>query len=110
MENVRKHRDIKLVTTDKISNQLVSELIYHPTKYFSENLIAIEMKKTKAKVNNLIYLGMSILDISKILMYELWYDYIKPEYQGKEKLCYMDTDSFIVHIRIEDCYEKDVIR
>ena len=65
MENVRKHRDIKLVTTDKRRNQLASEPNYHTTKYFSENLMAIEMKKTKVKMNKPIYLGMSILDISK---------------------------------------------
>ena len=88
MENVRKHRDIKLVTTDKRRNQLVSEPNYHTTKYFSENLMAIEMKKkTKVKMNKLIYLGMSILDISKTLMYEFWYDYIKPKYQDRAKLC-----------------------
>ena len=70
MENVRKHRDIKLVTTDKRRNQLVSEPNYHTRKQFSENLIAIEMKKkTKLKLNKVIYLGMSILDISKTLMY-----------------------------------------
>ena len=72
MENLRKHRDIKLVTTDKRRNQLASEPYYHTTKYFSENLIAIEMKKIKVKVNNPIYLGMSILDISETLMYEFW--------------------------------------
>ena len=85
MENVRKHRDIKLVTTDKRRNQLASEPNYHTTKYFSENLIAIEMKKTKVKINKLIYLSMSILDISKTLMYKFWYDYIKPKYQDKAK-------------------------
>ena len=85
MENVRKHRDIKLVTTDKRRNQLVSKPNYHTTKYFSENLIAIEMKKTKVKINKLIYLSMSILDISKTLMYKFWYDYIKPKYQDKAK-------------------------
>ena len=72
MENLRKHGDIKLVTTDKRRNQLASEPYYHTTKYFSENLIAIEMKKIKVKVNNPIYLGMSILDISETLMYEFW--------------------------------------
>ena len=56
-------------------------------------------------MNKLIYLGMSILDISKIHMYEFWYDYIKPKYQDKAKLCYMDTDSFIIHIETEDFYE-----
>ena len=105
MENVRKHRDIKLVTTDKRRNQLVSEPNYHTTKYFSENLLAIEMKKTKVKMNKPVYLGMSILDISKTLMYEFWYDYIKPKYQDRAKLCYMDTDSFVIHIKTEDFYE-----
>ena len=106
MENVRKHRDIKLVTTDKRRNQLASEPNYHTTKYFSENLMAIEMKKKKkVKKNTQIYLGMSILDISKTLMYEFWYDYIKPKYQDRAKLCYMDTESFVIHIKTEDFYE-----
>ena len=105
VENVRKHRDIKLVTTDKRRNQLASEPNYHTTKYFSENLMATELKKTKVKINKPIYLGMSILDISKTLMYEFWYDYIKPKYQDKAKLCYMDTDSFVIHIKTEDFYE-----
>ena len=69
MENFRKHRDIKLVTTDKRRNQLVSEPNYHTTKHFSENLLTVEMKKSKVKMNKLIYLGMSILNISKTLMY-----------------------------------------
>ena len=107
MENVRKHRDIKLVTTDKRRNQLASEPNYHTQKYFSENMIAIEMKKTKVKTNKPIYLGMSILDISKTLMYEFWYDYIKPKYQDKAKLRYMDSDSFVIYIKTEDFY-KDV--
>ena len=79
MENVRKHRDIKLVTTDKRRNQLVSEPNYHTTKRFSEDLLAIEMKKMKVKMNKPVYLGLSILDISKTPMYEFWYDYIKPK-------------------------------
>ena len=65
MENVRNHRDIKLVTTNRRRNWLVSEPNYHTTKYYSENLLAIDMKKTKVKVNKPIYLGMSILGISK---------------------------------------------
>ena len=106
MENVRKHRDIKLVKTDKRRNQLSSEPNYHRTKYFSENLTAVEMKKTKVKMNKLIYLGMSILDISKTLMYEFWYDYIKPKYQDRAKLCYMDTDSLIIHIKTDNFYKE----
>ena len=105
MENVRKHRDIKLVTTDEKRNKLVSEPNYHTTKRFSENLLATEMKKTKVKMNKPVYLGMSILDISKTLMYEFWYDYVKPKYKDKAKLCYMDTDSFVINIFTEDFFE-----
>ena len=76
MENVKKYRDIKVVTTDNRRNRLVSEPNYHTAKYFSEDLLAIEMKKIKVKMNKPIYLGMSILDISKTLVYEFWYDYI----------------------------------
>ena len=76
MEQVRNHRDIRLVTTDKKRYQLVSEPNYHTAKRFSDNLIAIEMKKTKLKMNKPIYLGLAILDISKTLMHEFWYDYL----------------------------------
>ena len=87
MENVRKHRDIKLVTTNKRRNQLALEPNYHKTKHFSETLMAMEMKKTKVKMNKPIYLDISILNIMKTLMYDLWYNYIKPKYQDKAKLC-----------------------
>ena len=105
MENVRTHRDIKLVTRDKRRNYLVSEPNYYTTKWFSENLLAIEMKKVKVKMNKPVYLGLPILEISKTLMYEFWYDYIKPQYQDNAKLCYMDTDSFIINNKTEDFYE-----
>ena len=105
MENVRKHRDIKLVTTDKRRNQLVSEPNYHTTKWFSEDLLAIEMKKIKVKMNKPVYLGLSILEISKTLTYKFWYEYIKTKYQNNAKLCYMDTGSFIIHIKTEDFYK-----
>ena len=107
MENVRKHREIKLVTTDKRRNRLVSEPNYHTTKWFSEKLLAIKMKKTIVKMNKQICLGLSVLEISKILMYEFWYDYMKPKYGDNVKLCYMDTDSFIMHIKTENFY-KDI--
>ena len=70
----------------------------------SENLLAIEMKKTKVKKNKPVYLGMSILDISKTLMYKFRYDYIKPKYDDRSKLCYTDTDSFIIHVITEDFF------
>ena len=107
MENVRNHRDIKLVTTNERRNKLVSEPNYHTTKHFSENLLAIEMRKTKVMMNKPVYLGQAILDISKTLMYEFWYDYVKPKYNENTKLCFMDTDSFIIHIFTEEFY-KDI--
>ena len=102
--NVRKNRDIKLVTTDKKRNKLVSEPNYDTTKWFSKYLLAIEMKKVKVKMDKPVYLGLSILEINKSLMYEFWYDYIKPKYQHNAKLCYMDADSFVINIKTEDCY------
>ena len=107
MENIRKHRDIKLVTTDKKRNKLVSEPNYHTINYISEDLPIIEMNIMKVKMNKPIYLGLSILDISKILMYKFWYDYMKPKYNDNVKLCYMDTDSFVMNINTSDFY-KDI--
>ena len=107
IENVRKHRDIKLVTADKKSSKLVSEPNYHTMNYISEDLSIIEMKRTKVKTNKPIHLGLSILDISKILMHEFWYDYMKPKYNDNVKLCYMDTDSFVMNIKTKDFY-KDI--
>ena len=104
MENSIKHRDIKLVTTDKKKIKLVSEPNYHTINYISEDLSIIEMNKTKVKIKKPIYLGLSILDISKILMYEFWYDYMKPKYNDKVKLCYMDTESFVMNIKTNDFY------
>ena len=72
MENVKKHRDIKLLTTDKRRNQFASEPNYHATKYFSEKLLAIEMEETKVKMNKLVYLIISVLHISKTLIHEFW--------------------------------------
>ena len=80
MKNVRKHRNIKLVTTERTRNYLVSEPNYYITKFFAENLSAIEMKKTQKLMNKPVYLGLSILDLSKTVMDEFWYDYVKPKY------------------------------
>ena len=86
MENVKKQRDIKLFTTKRRRNYFVSELNY-ATKFFAEKL--------------------SILELSKILMCEFWYDYVKQTYAKKAKLCYMNADSFIVYIKTNDIY-KDI--
>ena len=106
MENVEKYRDIRLATTDKRRNQLVSEPNYHATKWFSEDLLPIEMKKTEVKLNKPVYLGLLILDISKIVMHEIWDEYMKPKYCDHAELRYMDTDSFIINIKTEDFYEN----
>ena len=104
---ILENRDIKLVTTVKKRNKLVSEPNYHTVNYISEDLSIIEMNKTEVKMNKPIYLGLSILDISKILMYEFWYDYMKPKYGNDVKLCYMDTDRFIMSIKTNYFY-KDI--
>ena len=100
MENIRKHRDIKLVT-----NKLASKPNYRKTKWFSKEFVAMEMKKTNVKMNKPIYLGFSILEVSKTLMYEFWYAYMKPKYEEKAKFCYTDIDSFIAYIKTEEFYE-----
>ena len=105
MENVRNHRDIKLITTYKRRKRLASEPNYHSHKKFSEHLMAIEMITTRVKMIKPLHLGMSIFDISETLMYEFWQDYINPQYEDKAKLCYTVTDSFIINIKTEDFFE-----
>ena len=92
MENLRKRKEIRLVTADEKKSKLISEPNYHRTKQFSETLLAIEMKKAKVKMNKPVYLGMSILDISKTLMYKFWYEYTNPKYGERVKLCYNCTE------------------
>ena len=107
MENVRKQRNIKLVITERRRNYLISEPNFHTTKFFTENLLAIEMRKTQILMNKLVYLRLSILDLSKIVMFEFLYDFVKPKYRENAKLCYMEIDSFIVHVKADDIY-KDI--
>ena len=80
MENVRKHRNVKLVTAERKINYLVSELNYCSTKFFTENLLAKEMRKTQTIMNKSAYLDLPILDHSKTVMYEFWYDHEKTKY------------------------------
>ena len=107
MENVRNHRDIKIVTTDKRRSTLASEPNHHSTKHISKDLLIMEMKKVEVRMNKPIYLGQAILDLIKTLMYEFWCDYIKPKYNDKARLCYMDTGSFVMYVKTEDFY-KDI--
>ena len=107
VQNDRKHRDIKLVTAEYKRNKLASEPNYHSTKCMSKHLLVMEMKKTKVRMNKPIYLGQAVLDLSKTLMFEFWYDYLKPMYVDKIRLCHTDTDSVIIHIKTDDFY-KDI--
>ena len=79
MVNMRKHRDIKFVTTEAKGNYLVSESNHHTSKFFSENLLAIEIRKTQILMNKPVYIGRSILELSKIAVHEFWYNYVKPK-------------------------------
>ena len=95
---------MKLNTTAKRRSFLESEPNYHTTKFFSENILEFEMDKTKIKMNETACLGVSVLNIRKIEMYEYWYDDLKPSYCNKVKLCSMDMEIFIVHVKRNDVY------
>ena len=82
---MRKHRNIKLVATERRRIYLVSELNHQLTKFFIKNLLVLEMRKTQILMNKLVHLGWSILDPSKTVMYEFWYDHVKPKYGENEK-------------------------
>ena len=93
MENVRNRRVVKLVVKEERRKKLVSQPNYDSCKQFSDSLMAIEMRKTEVFMDKPIAVEQAILDISKTLMYEFWYDYLKPKHQDNIKLCYMDTDN-----------------
>ena len=108
MENIRNRVDVKLVNTQEKLRKLVSKPNFKgPPKIFSENLVSVHMKKTSLKMNKPVYLGMCILDLSKTIMYEFHYDYIKRKYGDKAKLLFTDTDSLMYEIETEDFY-KDI--
>ena len=107
IENIRKRTDIKLVTTKEQAVKYIYQPNYVHRTTFSDNLVAIHMERTKLTFNKPVYLGMCILDISKIRMYDFHYGYIKPKYGEKVKLLFTDTDSLMYEIETEDFY-KDI--
>ena len=107
MENVRNRVDIRLVNDEKKWNKLAQKHNFKSTTIFSENLVAVHMKRTSVKLNKPIYLGMSILDLSKTLMYDFHYEYIKPKYGENARLLFTDTDSLCYEIKTEDFF-KDI--
>ena len=104
MENVCKHRTIKLVNNKKDYLKCVMKPNFKSGMLFDENLMGCEMGKMVLKMNKPVYVGQSILDLSKLVMYEFHYDYMLPKYRKKVSLCYMDTDSFVYEIETEDFY------
>ena len=104
MENIRKHKDIKLVTNAKDYLKAVMKPNFKSGMLFGENLMGCEMGKVKVVMNKPVYLGQAILDLSKTVMYEFHYDYMLSKYGNNLKLCYMDTDLFVYDIRTEDNY------
>ena len=107
MENIRNRVNIKLVTDKKKAEKLAAKPNFKHCNIFDENLIAIHMKKTSLTMNKPVYLGMNILDLSKILMFDFHYNYIKKKYGDKAKLLFTDTDSLMYEIQTEDFY-KDI--
>ena len=107
MENIRNRVDIKLVNNKEKARKLVAKPNFRHCKIFNENLVAIHMKKTSLTMNKPVYLGMCILDLSKTIMYEFHYKYIKPMYGDKARLLFTDTDSLMYEIETEDFY-KDI--
>ena len=107
MENIRNRVDIKLVTNKKKAEKLAAKPNFKHCNIFSEDLVAIHMKKTELTFDKPVYLGMCILDLSKSLMYDFHYNYIKKKYGDKVKLLFTDTDSLMYEIQTEDFY-KDI--
>ena len=107
MENIRNRVDIKLVNNKKQAEKLSAKPNFKHCNIFSEDLVAIHMKKTKLDFDKPVYLGMCILDLSKTLMYDFHYNYIKQKYGDKAKLLLTDTDSLMYEIQTEDLY-KDI--
>ena len=106
MENIRKHRNIKLVMTEEKYLHTVMCRNFKSGVLFGENLMGCEMGKIKVVMNKPVYLGQAILDLIKIVMYEFHYDYMVPKYGlEKLKLCDMDTDSLVYDIKTKDFYE-----
>ena len=108
MENIRNRVDVKLVNTKEKLRKLVAKPnLKSPPKIFSENLVSVHMKKTSLTMNKPVYLGMCILELSKTIMFDFHYNYIKSKYGDKAKLLFTDTDSFMYEIETEDFY-KDI--
>ena len=104
MENLRKRSNVKLVTDEREMVKLASRPTYLSHKIFHENLVTVNTKPVKIKLDKPSYVGMSILDLSKTLMNDFHYNYIKKKYSDQAQLLFTDTDSVTYHIKTEDAY------
>ena len=105
MENLCKRVDVRLVTDEKKLDKLTSKPTYVSSKIFNENLMAVPKVKEALTLNRPAYVGMCILDLSKTLMYDFHYNYIKKKYGNRARLLFTDTDSLTYEIKAEDVYK-----
>jgi hypothetical protein len=104
MENVRKRKDVRFPKNEKQQRKLTASPRFHSQRIFHEDLAALELNKTSVSLNKPVYTGFSVLELSKLIMFEFWYTCIKPLYGEKAKLLYTDTDSLVIWIETEDVY------
>ena len=111
IENIRKRQNVILVDDRKLANKLSSKPNFDRATIFDENLVAVHMKKTEVYFNKPIYVGQAILDLSKTLMFDFHYNYIRKKCNNKAELLFTDTDSLMYLIQTEDFYhdiKKDI--
>ena len=110
MENVRNHIDFELVNNSQRLGKIQNEPVFKHAHIINESLVGVEKIRAVTKLNKPIYLGFSILELSKLHMYKFYYDTLKPFYNDRVKLCYTDTDSFVLHIETEDVYDDSSLK
>jgi hypothetical protein len=109
MENVRNRVDVRMATSKKQINNLSRKTNYQSFNIISENLTSVRMRRSVVMLDKPIYLGAAILDLSKIVMYDFWYNYAKPTWSDRVRLIMTDTDSLFVHIETDDV-DADILK
>ena len=105
MENLRKHRSVELVHTEKRLRKVSAKSTYKLHRIFSEDLVGVELNRLKVKLNKPIYIGMTVLDLSKRSMYHFFYDHLKELYSDNVSLLFTDTDSLFISCKCEDLFQ-----
>ncbi|MES9880481.1 MAG: hypothetical protein ABW185_06315 [Sedimenticola sp.] len=104
MECQRKHVDVSLTNSEKKLKKLTAKPTFRESRIFNENLVGVNCKRNKVLINRPIFAGQTVLDLSKVLMYQFWYGYLKRKYGNQVTLLMSDTDSFLFHVVTEDIY------